>query len=216
MFRHYEKTFHLENVAKRSLTKDEVAQLFNGEVIIEEKMDGANTGIIRHKKGFHLQKRGSLVGQSEHAQFGRFHNWASYQNYEKLMKLPVGVTVYGEWLYAVHSVFYDKLPDYFLVFDVWQNEKYLPYDERIKFCEEYGFHSVPLIARGHFTKETAEKLMPNESRYGSFAEGMVIKRYTKKTYHRGKMVKEEFRKILEESDHWIHGPLKENIVVSTQ
>src|SRR6185503_14751637 len=29
-----------------------------------------------------------------------------------------GLTIYGEWLYAKHTVFYDALPHYFLEFDI--------------------------------------------------------------------------------------------------
>ncbi len=100
MFKKYEKIFRILipeiNVrGKFTLSKDETRLLLGGKVFIEEKMDGANTGIIRHKRGFHLQKRGSLVGQSEHEQFGFFYNWAYQKNYEKIMKLPQRYIVYG-------------------------------------------------------------------------------------------------------------------------
>ena len=43
------------------------------------------------------------------------------------------------------------------------------------------------------------------------AEGIVIKRYRKKgEYMRAKIVKPEFIKVLEESVHWTHGPIKNN------
>ena len=31
--------------------------------------------------------------------------------------------LYGEWLYARHTVVYDKLPDWFLAFDVFDSRK---------------------------------------------------------------------------------------------
>ncbi len=77
MFRKYEKTFRIlvptiEVPGKLVLSKNDAGALLSGNVIIEEKMDGANVGIIRHKNGFALQKRGSLVGPSEHEQFEFF------------------------------------------------------------------------------------------------------------------------------------------------
>ncbi|MCI0527003.1 MAG: RNA ligase family protein [Nitrospira sp.] len=219
MFRKYEKTYRaripgLDVPGKFCLTKDELHRLLNGEVFVEEKMDGANVGIIRHKKGFTLQKRGSLVGASEHAQFQFFHNWANYQNYTKLMALPEGFTVYGELLYAVHSIYYGALPDWVLVFEVWDSgrEKYLDYPERYDFCHNYGLEMVPLVAQGYFRVEELASLVPKESAYGEMAEGIVLKRYRKGECLRGKIVKPEFIKMLEESEHWVHNEIRRNNV----
>lgn len=216
MFVKYSKTFHVFPVtSKWNLDTTQLKRLLSGEMIVEEKMDGSNTGIIRHNKGFHLQKRNSLVGQSEHEQFSFFHNWANLQNYEKIMNLPVGTLLYGELLYAVHTIFYDRLPDYFLVFDVKRNGEWLDYDERKAFCEQYQFRMVPLIARGNFTKDELQKLVPVKSAYGDEAEGIVIKRYAKHGYFRGKIVKPGFMKQLEESDHWQSYNVRKNVIVET-
>jgi ATP-dependent RNA circularization protein (DNA/RNA ligase family) len=218
MFRKYEKTYRIvvpqvSIEGKFSISKDDAKALLNGEVVVEEKLDGANTGIIKHKQGFSLQKRGSLVGQSEHAQFQYFHNWASFQNYEKLMRLPNNTTIYGELMYACHTVFYNKLPDYFLVFDVYNKNKdrWMDRDERDDFCNKYELHQVPLINKGYFHLEELFPMIPDVSNYGEEpAEGIVIKRYTKKGYTRTKLVRAEFVKRLEESEHWTHYNLKVN------
>lgn len=218
MFRKYEKTYRIivpqvNLPGKLSLSKDEANSLLNGEVIVEEKLDGANTGIIRHKQGFSLQKRGSLVGQSEHAQFQYFHNWSSYQNYDKLMNLPNGFIVYGELMYACHTVYYDELPDYFLVFDIinTKKERWMDRDERDDFCNQYKLHQVPLINKGYFHLDELYGMIPDKSNFGNEpAEGIVIKRYTKKGYIRTKLVRPEFVKRLEENEHWIHSSLKVN------
>lgn len=190
-----------------------VKRLLSGEMIVEEKLDGSNTGIIRHSKGFALQKRGSLVGASEHEQFNFFNNWAHQQNYEKIMALPKDTLMYGELLYAVHTIYYDRLPDYFLVFDVKRQGDWLDYDERKSFCNQYGFQMVPLIARGNFTKDDLQKMVPVKSAYGDEAEGIVVKRYAKHGYFRGKLVKPGFIKKLEESDHWTTYNVRRNVVV---
>ena len=211
MFVKYDKTFHVFPVtSKFNLDATQQKRLFAGEVIVEEKMDGSNVGIIRHRKGFSLQKRGSLVGTSEHEQFSFFHNWANQQRYDKIMALPEGTLMYGELLYAVHTIYYDRLPDYFLAFDVRRNGEWLDYDERKAFCDEYGFHMVPLIARGTFTKDELQKMVPGPSAYGPEAEGIVVKRYAKHGYFRGKIVKPGFMKQLEESDHWTTYNVKRN------
>jgi len=38
------------------------------------------------------------------------------------MKLPV---LYGEWLKVKHSMYYDRLPGYFIAFDLWTGERFL-------------------------------------------------------------------------------------------
>jgi len=207
MFKKYEKIFRIlipeiHVRGKFTLSKDETRLLLGGKVFIEEKMDGANTGIIRHKRGIHLQKRGSLVGTSEHEQFNFFCNWAHQKNYEKLMKLPQKYIVYGELMYAVHTIYYDKLPDYFLVFDIWNGQSWLDRDEQDIFCNDYEFSQVPLIAKGTVTLNYLHKLIPDKSAYGDTAEGIVVKRYRNRGYIRGKIVKKKFIKTLEESEHW--------------
>jgi ATP-dependent RNA circularization protein (DNA/RNA ligase family) len=215
MFIKYEKTFRL-NVpefdigAKLTLSRKEARRLLGAEVTVEEKIDGANTGIIRHKGGFSLQKRGSLVGQSEHEQFGRFHAWAWQEKYDNIMSIPKGCLVYGEWAYAQHHIYYDRLPDYFLVFDVLKNGKFFNRDQRTDFCGKYGFCQVPLIAQGYFTVGDLMAMMPKVSAFGDRAEGMVIKRYRKKEYMRAKLVWPEFVKELDESEHWTRKQLSIN------
>jgi len=204
MFVKYQKTFHVFPVtSKFNLDNTQLKRLFTGEVIVEEKMDGSNVGIIRHQKGFALQKRNSLVGPSEHEQFSFFNNWAHQQRYEQIMSLPVGTLLYAELLYAVHTIYYDRLPDYVLVFDVKQDGEWLDYDDRAAFCQQYGFLMVPLVGRGTFSKTDVQQMVPGPSAYGSDAEGIVVKRYAKHGYFRGKIVKPGFMKQIEESDnHW--------------
>ena len=216
MFIKYEKTYRIPIKeipigGKFCLSKEEVRLLLAGNITVEEKMDGANAGIIRHRSGFTLQKRGSLVGQSEHEQFQYLYNWANRIKYDSIMAVPPGHLIYGEWCYAVHSIYYDRLPDYFLVFDILKDRrKWLSREERDGFCNKYGFASVPLIAEGYFNITDLYSLVPKRSAYGDIAEGIVIKRYRKKEYIRGKIVKPEFIKVLEESDHWTKHSIRRN------
>jgi len=218
MFRKYSKTYRMpvpqfEVKGKLFLSSPEIKLLLAGPVIIEEKIDGANVGIIRHKNGFALQKRGSLVAQSEHAQFGFFHNWANYQNYDKIMSVPTDHLIYGELCWAVHHIYYDSLPDYFLVFDVLNTRTNAWFDRRQKeeFCKVHGFYLVPLIAEGKFSKMELADLIPKKSAFGEIAEGIVIKRYRKKEYLRAKLVRPEFvKEINEDGEHWTRKQLRVN------
>jgi ATP-dependent RNA circularization protein (DNA/RNA ligase family) len=204
MFVKYEKTYHVFPVtSKHNLDNTQLNRLLGGSVVVEEKMDGSNTGIIRHHKGFSLQKRNSLVGSSVHEQFDYIHNWANTIAYDRIMSVPAGHLIYGELLYARHHILYTSLPEYFLVFDVKFNGSWLNYADRKAFCEQYQFHMVPLVAEGSFTKNQLLDLIPPKSKYGDECEGVVVKRYAKHGYFRGKLVKSGFIKALDESDeHW--------------
>jgi len=215
MFRHYQKTYRIKIPevpirGKHCLSKDEVKRLLGATVDIEEKLDGANSGIIRHKSGFSLQKKGSLVGQSEHLQFGYFNNWANRQKYDNIMAVPPGYIVYGELMYIVHTIYYNRLPDFFIVIDVWNGREYLNRQDKESFCKEYGFKIIPLVAQGHFNVKDLFGLVPDRSSFGDVAEGIVVKRYRGKDYMRGKVVKKEFMKFLEENVHWTKEKMKVN------
>ena len=61
--------------------------------------------------------------------------------------------MYGEWMYAKHTVFYDALPDYFMEFDIYDREKeiFLDTDARKIITDKLQIvHSVPVLSRGVF------------------------------------------------------------------
>lgn len=88
--------------------------------VVEEKLDGANAGISLDGDGqLRLQSRGHvLVGGARERHWDLFKQWAHAHAAAIAARIPAGGTIYGEWLYAKHTVFYDLLPHYFLEFDV--------------------------------------------------------------------------------------------------
>lgn len=215
MFRKYEKTYRIKIPeftvkGKFFLSKKEVKKLLAGWVAIEEKLDGANIGIIKHKGKFHLQKRGSLVAQSEHAQFGYLYNWAYHQNYDKLLGIPDSYIVYAELMYAVHNIFYDSLPDYVIVIDVWGGKNYLNREEKERFCKKHGLVVCPLVDEGRFRISDLFSLIPKKSAFGDRIEGIVLKKHRKKDFFKGKIVLPEFQKALSGGQHWMRKPMERN------
>lgn len=216
VFRKYEKTYRvlvpqISTKGKHFLSSPDVSKLLNGNVVITEKMDGANTGIVRRKNEFRLQKRGSLVGESEHAQFGFFKAW-SMSNYEKLMKIPVNTILYGELMHTVHTIYYDELPDYFLAF-AWfdcKTNRYMHWDDLTELCNDIGLHTVPYIASAKSpNKDELFDFIPKKSAYGNLpAEGVVVWNYKKQM--RGKVVRAEFQKDMDNDGHWMYKPVKTN------
>lgn len=89
-------------------------------VVVEEKLDGANAGIALDGDGaLRLQSRGhALTGGARERHFNLFKQWAGVHTGALAALIAGGRTLYGEWLYAKHTIFYDRLPHYFLEFDV--------------------------------------------------------------------------------------------------
>lgn len=89
-------------------------------VVVEEKLDGANAGLSLGDDGaLRLQSRGHvLVGGPRERHWDLFKQWAAAHRRALADLLGGGLVLYGEWLYAKHTIFYDALPHYFLEFDV--------------------------------------------------------------------------------------------------
>ena len=95
-------------------------------VVLEEKVDGANCGISFGEDGrLRLQSRGHyLNGGYGEKQFDLFKVWANGFRYELYQLLGTRYIMYGEWLYAKHTVYYDELTHYFMEFDLFDKEEY--------------------------------------------------------------------------------------------
>ena len=95
------------------------AALAGRHLVVEEKMDGANSGnSLRRRGGLLLQSRGHyLAGGPRERQFDLFKRWASRYAGELWEALGSRYVLYGEWLYAKHTIYDTDLPHYFLEFD---------------------------------------------------------------------------------------------------
>ncbi len=90
-------------------------------VVIEEKIDGANCAVsFSDAAELLLQSRGHyLVGGGSERQFNLLKPWACAHEQALLALLEDQYVMYGEWAYSKHSVFYDQLPHYFNEFDIF-------------------------------------------------------------------------------------------------
>jgi hypothetical protein len=124
----YPRTHHIEG--SRFQPGDEELEsvplrcLAGRYVVIEEKMDGANAAISFATDGrLLLQSRGHyLTGGLRERHFAPFKAWAQTNAAALRVVLSWRYVLYGEWLYAKHTVYYDRLPHYFLEFDVLDKE----------------------------------------------------------------------------------------------
>ena len=143
----YPRTHHIEGSRLQAGDEDldvvPFARLAGRTLVIEEKMDGANAAISFSDDGrLLLQSRGHyLVGGERERHFHLFKTWASRYTNELQKALQDRYVLYGEWLYAKHTVFYTDLPHYFLEFDIYdkQEEVFLDTVRRRAFLEPLPF-----------------------------------------------------------------------------
>ena len=121
-------------------------------IVVEEKLDGANSGIrFDSQAGLRLQSRGHyLTGGGREKHFTLLKSW-SVAHEERLFDiLSDRYLMYGEWMYSKHTVFYDRLPHYFLEFDIYdtQHQRFLSTAARRELLAGSPVVSVPILYEG--------------------------------------------------------------------
>lgn len=123
-------------------------------LVVEEKVDGANTAVSFSPDGaMLLQSRGHfLEGGFRERHYALFKQWANAHKNSLYAVLGSRYIMYGEWLYAKHTVYYDALPHYFLEFDLFDREsgRYLDTPSRHSLLKDLPVCSVPVLGEGTF------------------------------------------------------------------
>lgn len=169
-------------------------------LLIEEKVDGANIGF--HIRGSDhriiAQNRSHYISSHYHPQFAPLDKWIA-KHTEDLWELlePDRTILYGEWLYATHSVYYDALPDYFIAYDLYDvvTKTFLPREELAVRLARTKLEQVPLIYEGVVeSQEHLRALVNGTSEYGApKREGIVIRLCDEnKVVARAKLVRPDF------------------------
>ena len=139
-------------------------------LVVEEKVDGANCGIWFDGDGaLRLQSRGHVLrGGPREWHFDRFKAWAAMHEPWLNERLSRRFVLYGEWLHATHTIFYDGLPSFFLGFDVFDRERdrFLTTARRRSLLAEGPVVSVATVHHGS-AKASAEALL-DESRCSAY------------------------------------------------
>lgn len=86
------------------------ALIADPSLIVEEKIDGTNVGIHFSDNGqLVLQCRGHLITEGMHPQYDLFKQWATVKRATLEQKLTNRYLLFGEWVYARHSIHYRQL-----------------------------------------------------------------------------------------------------------
>ncbi len=167
----YPRTPHLTGsklqVGDEDLSQVSFSELEGKYVVAEEKCDGANSAISFDEKGeMYLQSRGHyLTGGYRERHYNLLKQWANVHRDVFFQVLGSRYIMYGEWMYAKHSVYYDALPHYFLEFDIWDRERecFLDTPSRRALTMRMPIASVPVLKAGVFSskKELLDLIGPS-------------------------------------------------------
>jgi hypothetical protein len=152
----YPRTAHLEGSRLQAGDTDDgqtpLSALQGQHVVIEEKLDGANAAVSFTSGGeLLLQSRGHyLAGGAGERQFNLFKHWAAAHEQTLLERLEDRYVMYGEWCFAKHSCWYDRLPAFFLEFDLYdrQAQCFLSTPARHTLLDGSPVLSVPVLYEG--------------------------------------------------------------------
>lgn len=160
----YPRTHHLEGsrlqTGDEDLSQVPFDHIFGRNIVVEEKIDGANSALSFDDEGkLLLQSRGHyLDGGYRERHYNLMKQWGHINAELFYSVLGSRYIMYGEWMYAKHTVFYDALPDYFMEFDIYDREQkvFLDTPSRRKLTDPMGIiSSVPVLTSGKFrTKES--------------------------------------------------------------
>jgi hypothetical protein len=136
--------------------------LIGKEVVATIKMDGENTTMYND----HIHARS--VDSPNHPS----RNWVRRMHGEIKHEIPDSWRICGENLYAKHSIHYDDLEDYFMVFNIWDNERCLSWDETEEVAKMLVLKTVPVFYRGVFSED---KIKASFDPFADSHEGYVVR-----------------------------------------
>ena len=187
---------------------EEITEFFKrGNLHIEEKIDGSQFRIWIDGDTIECGSKG--VDWSDERPHDKMFNLAIEATEKAFKGYPLKDTmIFAEFLMKPkhNTMFYERVPEKnLIIFDVCEEGRFLDYEEKCKFAENWGFEVVPCLWSGDGKKlnmKVIEKLLENDFILGrEKIEGMVFKNYNKMWqdgYQAGKpiilkYVKEEFK-----------------------
>lgn len=140
-------------------------------IVFTVKMDGSNLTMTKDhvgaRNGWDAQHESFDMAKAEHAKIKHM--------------IPENIQLFGEWLYAKHSIKYNNLANYFQIFSAFDMEgrKFLSWMETEAIARNVGFPTVPWIVTYLYLEnecdlaETIEQ--QGNSAIGSGEEGLVVR-----------------------------------------
>jgi hypothetical protein len=184
-------------------------------LVVTEKLDGSNVAFTRD--AIFARSHSGAPGHPSFAAAKALHASVRFQ-------IPPGLSIFGEWTYAVHSIEYEALPSWFHVFAArWDG---IPWDSLSPtwwawsdvetIAAEIGAPTVPVLSKGvdittlRALESYTIAYMGHPSVYGGAREGVVVR--VSGAIHDadfatkiGKLVRADH---VQTNEHWSHGPVR--------
>lgn len=155
-----------------------VADLLAGELVVEEKLDGANVVVWPAGHGFHCALRSGVGAVDRAGQLGPLRAWVAEHTDALRSLLGRSSALYAEWLLVTHTVVYDRLPAYLVALDLWSEDNgFATVGARDARCAAAGVATPPELWRGHARSVGEIEARLGRSAFGDGpAEGLVVRR----------------------------------------
>lgn len=142
----YNRTYHFD-FSPGTTSDDRINHNWREDIqkfetcIHTEKMDGENTCLSQY----------GVFARSHVAP--TLHPWADHLKVRQSMMVNdlkgMNMDIFGENLYALHSIIYPRLEDHFYVFGIRVLDKWLSWEETKWYAELFDFKAVPELAIQH-------------------------------------------------------------------
>jgi ATP-dependent RNA circularization protein (DNA/RNA ligase family) len=223
-FFRFPHTPHLAWLGREGIPRDdkvlspgEAKALLAGNVVVEEKIDGANLGFSLDVEGnLRIQNRGQYLVEPHAGQFARLPAWLRQHGDAISRALAPERILFGEWCAARHSLDYSALPDWLLLFDVYDRaaRRFWSTTRRDALASAAGLFTVPMLMQGRVSLSTLKQQvlqMPSRYRAGQALEGVIVRRQSADWCGvRAKLVRPDFAQSMD--THWRRRAIEWNVV----
>ncbi len=194
-----------------------IANLFDGPVVVEEKVDGSQFSMQRDSDGvLHCRSKGKelLIDAPE-------------KMFTRAVEVAASLPLVPNWVYRCeylskpkhNTLAYERTPvNNLVVFDVMVGEEtYLLPQDKHNACNMLGLEYVPMLFYGNVTSmEQLSGFLERDSFLGGVkVEGFVVKNYAQFTAEKkiaiGKYVSEDFKEV-HQSDWKERNPRRQDVV----
>ncbi len=138
---HYPRTMHLPwspNLQNDDRRIENLNAFIGQEVVVTRKMDGESATLYRNY--YHARSLDSRHHPSR-AWIKAFHSQIAHE-------IPEDWRLCGENLFAQHSIRYEELESYFYLFNIWERNHRLSWDDTVEYAKIMGLTLVPVLYRG--------------------------------------------------------------------
>jgi hypothetical protein len=173
--------------------------LERGLIVVTEKMDGENTTMYRD----HIHAR-SLDSKHHPSR-----SWVKGLHQRIAHMIPEGWRICGENLYARHSIAYDELTSYFVMFSIWDDKNNcLSWDDTLEWAALLELEAPPVLYYGPWDEQMLRAITLDERRQ----EGYVVRTTRAFPYHEfaAHVAKWVRPNHVQTDEHWMHAQLVPN------